>query len=369
MSSHPENVQPAGYLDRMTRRQFMLAGAALAATGALGHSISRADTEATAPKADAFALVDPELRAVLQPWLKQNPTSDWSEDNLPAMRRMVESFTQPQLPYPPVIERTIRGRRGAPDVRVFVIGALSEGSAKAAVLHLHGGGYVAGTARQDIRSLQQLATTHDCVVVTVDYRLAPQVRFPGALEDSYAALVWLYSNSRNLGVDPSRIVLLGESAGGGLAATLAIAARDRAEVPIAMQILIYPMLDDRTGSIHAVPTHIGAFVWTAASNRFGWTSLLGVPAGAPSVPRGAVPARVENLAGLPPTFIGTGAIDLFVREDVTYAQRLLEAGVPTELHVVPGAFHAFDVLAPQATVSKRFTAAWNDALARHIEAK
>ncbi|MGO8793238.1 MAG: alpha/beta hydrolase fold domain-containing protein [Candidatus Sulfotelmatobacter sp.] len=193
--------------------------------------------------------------------------------------------------------------------------------------------------------------TCNCLVVSVDYRLAPETHFPGSLEDNYAALRWLYTNADTLGIDRKRIAIGGESAGGGHAAALAIAARDRKEFPILFQLLIYPMLDDRTGSTRPVPPGIGEFVWNATSNRFGWTSLLGVPAGSPTVPAGAVPARVENVAGLPPAFISVGAIDLFAGEDIEYGRRLLEAGVPTELHVIPGAYHGYNLLAPQTTVS------------------
>jgi acetyl esterase/lipase len=155
---------------------------------------------------------------------------------------------------------------------------------------------------------------------------------------------------------------MGESAGGGHAATLAIAARDRKEVPLLYQALIYPMLDDRTGTTRQVPPHVGRLVWTPDANRGGWTALLGVPAGAPQAPEGAVPARVANVAGLPPAFIGVGDIDLFVEEDIAYAQRLVNAGVPVELHVIPGAFHAFDVFEPNAPVTVRFRAALITAL-------
>lgn len=128
--------------------------------------------------------------------------------------------------------------------------------------------------------------------------------------------------------------------------------------------MIYPVLDDRTGSTRPVPPGIGEFMWNAASNRFAWTSLLGVPAGSASVPLGSVPARVENIAGLPPAFISVGAIDLFVKEDIEYAGRLIAAGVPTELHVIPGAYHGYDLLVPQAAVSKRFAESWKVALSR-----
>jgi acetyl esterase/lipase len=223
-----------------------------------------------------------------------------------------------------------------------------------------------GSVAEGIVPLQQASAAHGCVVVSVDYRLAPETRFPGSLEDNYAALRWLYANATELGVDRTRIALLGESAGGGHVAALAIAARDRGEVPVAMQVMLYPMLDDRTGSSRAVPAHLGVYVWDAAANRFGWSSLLGVPAGSHAVPRGAVPARVDNLRGLPPAFIGVGSIDLFVEEDIAYARRLIEAGVPTELYVAPGGYHGFDIIVPDARISKRFKAAWNDALSRGL---
>jgi acetyl esterase/lipase len=233
---------------------------------------------------------------------------------------------------------------------------------------MHGGGYIFGSAGQFNPFLQAVAQNCGCLVVSVDYRLAPETHFPGSLEDNYTALRWLYKNSDELGVDRKRIAIGGESAGGGLSAQLAIAARDRSEIPILFQLLIYPALDDRTGSTRQVPPYIGQFIWSAGSNRFAWTSFLGVPAGSPTVPAGSVPARVENLAGLPPAFIGVGALDLFVDEDVEYARRLINAGVPTELLVIPGAYHGFDELVPDAAVSKRFTESWMVALRRAFAA-
>jgi acetyl esterase/lipase len=156
----------------------------------------------------------------------------------------------------------------------------------------------------------------------------------------------------------------GESAGGYHAASLAIHARDRNEVPIVFQLLIYPVLDDRTGSTRATPPAIGHFMWTPSANRLAWSSLLGVPAGSSNVPVAAVPARVASVAGLPPAWIGVGSLDLFVEEDMEYAQRLIHAGIATELLVMPGAFHGFDVLVPDAKVSKQFSASWRSALRR-----
>ena len=154
----------------------------------------------------------------------------------------------------------------------------------------------------------------------------------------------------------------GESAGAGHAAALAIAVRDRGEFSLCLQVLLYPMLDDRTGSTNCLPDQYGRYVWNAEANRYGWTSLLGVPAGATQVPNNAVPARVKDLTGLAPAFIGAGSIDLFAPEDIEYAQRMMMDGNTAELIVVPGAYHGFDVLAPDASISRQFTAAWNDAI-------
>jgi acetyl esterase/lipase len=202
-----------------------------------------------------------------------------------------------------------------------------------------------GKAEDAIRALQELCKALDCVAVSVDYRLAPETSYAGSIEDNYAGLKWLHANAAALGVDPAKIAVMGESAGGGHAALLAITARDRGEVPLAFQCLIYPMLDDRTGTTRGVPPHVGTLIWTRERNRFGWESFLGMKPGGASAPKNAVPARVANLKGLPPAFIGVGTLDLFHDEDIDYAQRLNAAGVSTELIVVPGAFHGFDGIA------------------------
>ena len=229
------------------------------------------------------------------------------------------------------------------------------------LLHMHGGGFMM-TDPMWMPLLQGIATDCHCVVVSVDYRLAPETRYPGSLEDNYAALKWVHAHAAELGIDRSRIAVGGESAGGGHAASLAIHARDRNEVPIVFQLLIYPQLDDRTGSSHPAPPAIGHFMWTASANRFAWNSLLGVPAGSSRVPAAVVPARVASVAGLPPAWIGVGSINLFVEEDMEHAHRLIHAGIATELMVVPGAFHGFDLLAPDAEASKQFSASWKTAL-------
>ncbi len=227
---------------------------------------------------------------------------------------------------------------------------------KPAVLHLHGGGYVSGLAADNRHAMQELVLNHDCVAVTIEYRLAPETTFAGSLEDNYAALAWLYTNAVELGMDRTRIALKGESAGAGHAVALAIAARDRGEVPICFQVLVYPMLDDRMGSSVTASPYSGRFIWTPQANRFGWTSLPGIPTGSGVTPPNSVPARVEDYPGSRQPD-RSRSIGLFAREDLQFARRLLEAGVPTELPLVPGAFHGFDRSVPQAPLSIAFSQA------------
>lgn len=352
----------------LTRREMLSIGCGLAGSAWLNGTgmgqAAPAGSPASVSSGDPFTYVNPEFRPTLEQRMKATPNGfEFNATTLAMVRKSYEGSTFPTLPSPPIEENMIPGSAGAPDVRVYVVGA-TPGASKPAVLHIHGGGYIVGAAAESKRDIQEISATHDCVVVSVDYRLAPETTFPGSLEDNYAALRWLYTNAKELGVDTKRIAIKGESAGGGHAAALAIAARDRGEFPICLQVLIYPMLDDRTGSTNRVPPYVGHFIWTEQSNRFGWSSLLGVPAGSSNVPPNSVPARVDSVAGLAPAFIGVGSIDLFGHEDVEYASRLMMAGVSTELHVVPGGYHGFDIFVPAAPLSVQFTEAWNAALKR-----
>jgi triacylglycerol lipase len=239
-------------------------------------------------------------------------------------------------------QRFIPGVAGAPDVRVLIYTPPGAAAApRPMYLHIHGGGYVLGAPEINDLSNRALALDVGCIVVAPAYRLAPETRFPGALEDCYAALEWLHAAGAALGGDPARIAIGGGSAGGGHAAALAIHARDKGGPPICLQVLDSPMLDDRTGSTSDPHPYCGEFVWPPHNNRYGWRALLGTEPGGPDTPKGAVPARAQDLSGLPPAFIHVGAIDLFLEEDLEYARRLIRAGVPTELYVVPGAFHGF----------------------------
>ncbi|CAN7509892.1 alpha/beta hydrolase [Phenylobacterium sp. LjRoot225] len=348
-------------MSRMTRRGFGL----LAGAGTLAITSGAAGAAVRAPAAGAFdptPYVNPELRPMLDR-IRKFASAPLNAQTLPAQRKA--TFSRPPLAQPAWVEQMIPGPAGAPAVRVYVINAAAGRPQRPAILHTHGGGFVLGAAKADIRNLQEIALALDCVIVTVDYRLAPETRFPGPLEDNYAGLKWLHANAAALGVDRTRIAVMGESAGGGHAAMLAIAARDRGEIPLVYQALIYPMLDDRTGSTRKTPPYIGALIWTPERNRFGWTSLLGVPAGSARVPHGSVPARVKDLRGLPPAFIGVGSIDLFVDEDIEYARRLVDAGIQTELNVVPGAFHGFDAIGNTA-IARQFKAALINGLSQAL---
>jgi acetyl esterase/lipase len=348
---------------QLTRRDFAIRtagfglamGLAPAATLAQAEQASRSEPSPAAA-VDPYSLVDPELLPVL----KQFPAFELTAEMVGKFRQLPGMPPLP-APAPQPVERHIPGPPGAPDVRLWIVDPAPSEKDKPVLLHMHGGGFVM-TGPMWMPELQTIATDCHCVVVSVDYRLAPETHWQGSLEDNYAALKWLHAHADELGIDRSRIAVGGESAGGGHAANLSIHARDRNEVPIVFQLLIYPQLDDRTGSARPTPPAIGQFMWTASANRFAWSSLLGVPAGSPGVPADAVPARVASVAGLPPAWIGVGSIDLFVEEDMEYARRFVHAGVATELLVVRGAFHGFDLLVPDAEASKRFTASWKIAL-------
>jgi len=299
--------------------------------------------------------LDPQIARAIA----SEPSGQVVAETLSMMRA---ASNKPSAPPSPGIERQDYTVEGDPTVVIRVHRPTDAEGPLPVVYSMHGGGYVLGSYAIDDARLDGWAKSYDCIGVSVDYRLAPETRYSGSLEDNYAALKWVYAHAEELGIDRSKIAVGGESAGGGHAASLAIHARDRNEVPIVFQLLIYPALDDRTGSTRPVPPAIGHFMWTASANRFAWSSLLGVPAGSSKVPVAAVPARVASVAGLPPAWIGVGSIDLFVEEDMEYARQLVHAGVATELLVVSGAFHGFDLLVPDAEVSQQFSASWKSAL-------
>jgi triacylglycerol lipase len=294
-------------------------------------------------------LVDPQIAPMLD-----MPALDLTHETLPEIR-INPLFTGELVPPPPFpVSEAWAPVEGAPDLRLVIMNPPSTATSRGAVLHLHGGGMVVGTADRAVADKPQLALEHDCVVVSVDYRLAPETPFPGPQEDNYAALLWLVANAASLGVDPGRIVVMGESAGGGLAAALALMTRDRGGPQLAGQVLIYPMLDWRTGGPECpyANRHTGEWVWTREKNRFGWEALRGDYAPTDEHKGWFSPALADDLAGVAPAYISTGALDLFLDEDLAYARRLIDCGVRCELHVYPGAIHAFEMV-PDTTLAEQ----------------
>jgi acetyl esterase/lipase len=312
--------------------------------------------------------LDPELRGAVEMMMKQPPMSF---DDLPAARvasNQMMAATKNLMPTNPGIiteDKTIPGPQGAPDITIRIYRPEKRSGLLPALLWIHGGGYMLGTLDQEDIIATQFAQAGDCVTISVDYRLAPENTFPDPLEDCYAALKWLAGNTKELGVDRSRIAIGGGSAGGGLAAGLALLARDRAEIKVIFQLLVYPMIND----CNVTPASANlpdAILWTRAANLKGWGSYLGCEPGSAGISCYAAASRAINLEGLPPAFITVGDLDLFAQENIEYASRLIKAGVSTELHVYPGGCHAFDMLVPGADISKRFTADIQRALKRSL---
>ncbi|HKQ81448.1 MAG TPA: alpha/beta hydrolase [Steroidobacteraceae bacterium] len=250
----------------------------------------------------------------------------------------------------------VPGPSNAPDVKVRIYQPNDNPLPQLpALIWLHGGGYYMGDLDMEDGWLILLARAVNCIVVSVDYRLAPEHPFPAAIEDSHAALVWTHEHAKELGIDPQRIAIGGESGGGGLAAGLGIYARDKAEVPVAFQLLLAPMIDDR-GVTHANKRITDQRLYNQAFGNQLWKFYLGASYGSDTVSPYAAAARATNLKGVAPAYIGIAELDLFVDECLDYARKLLEGGVRTELNVYPGAFHGFDRFAPEARVSKKFFA-------------
>lgn len=276
--------------------------------------------------------VDPELR----PLLRMLPTVTFGP-----MSHRVFRLLEPLIPAPrrprDLTTRTVR--LGANRVHLFQpTGGLRH---RAAVLWMHGGGRIVGRPQQgSAYPCMRIARSLGVLTVAVQYRLAPKHRFPAALDDCVAAYRWLQSEAAALGIDPDRIAVGGESAGGGLAAELSQRLRDEGGVQPAGQVLIYPMLDDRTATRDAL-TAQRHLVWNNQSNHYGWSQYLGQPAGAPSLPKYAAAARCDDLTALPPAWLTVGPIDLFYEENVEYIERLRAAGVSATLHMVEGGFHGY----------------------------
>ncbi|AIR96418.1 alpha/beta hydrolase [Streptomyces glaucescens] len=251
-------------------------------------------------------------------------------------------------------EREVTGPAGAPDVTVLICrpAAAPAGSRLPLVYFMHGGGMIAGSRRHLMSDVLEWTRTLHTVTVSVEYRLAPEHPHPAPLEDCYAGLVWSARHAAELGADPDRIITVGTSAGGGLAAGLALLARDRGGPAPAAQMLLSPMLDDRNDT-RSGRQMAGRDMWDRTSNATAWNAHLDGAAGAPDIPAHAAPARAADLTGLPPAYLDVGSAETFRDETVAYAGRLWQSGVPCELHVWPGGCHGFDEFVPRARLSRR----------------
>ncbi|SMB96914.1 alpha/beta hydrolase fold domain-containing protein [Deinococcus hopiensis] len=304
------------------------------------------------PRMSQIKRIDADLEMLISHF-SEEATLILTGESLITLRQSIQQEAAEQ-PGPPrdvhVTDRWIPGWKADPPVRVRLYQPASPLRTTPALLWIHGGGFIAGCPEQDEAQMIDLVQVTGCTVISVDYRLAPEQPFPAALHDCFAAYKWVASEGRTLGVDPTRIAIGGASAGGGLTAGLALLIQEQHEVRPALQVLLYPMLDDRNvqSASEAGSDHL---LWTRQNNAYAWQAYLGSAYCEP--PKFAAAARALAVEELTPAFIAVGELDLFLHEDIEYARRLLSAGVPTELHVYPGAFHSFDSVMPKARVSQR----------------
>lgn len=310
-------------------------------------------------------LIDPESRVPLEGLLQVLPGGFNAIPDIVQRRAAVEGMLAmleaPENPNVTKEDRSVPGPDGDPDITVRIYRPASSTGPLPGIYYIHGGGMILGNVAGEDGSAQLLSEQVGAVVVSVEYRLAPEHPHPAPVEDCYAGLVWTAKNATELGIDPGRLAIYGASAGGGLVLGCVLVARDRGGPTLKFMMPIYPMVDDRneTASSREI-TDIG--IWDRAGNIEAWAWYLG----GQEPDQYAAPTRAEDLSGLPPAFIDVGTVDLFRDEDIAFAQRLMQAGVPTELHINPGSFHASETFAPEAALSKRIWAMRVDALKRGL---
>ena len=308
---------------------------------------------------------DPELEAALTLLADQLPPSITPE-MIPQLRQVMPL----DVSVDDVLEQAGVERRdvtipgyGGDEIGVTVLRRAGRTGVGPGVYHTHGGGMIMGDRFVGLEHVLGWVTDLDAVVVTVEYRLAPEFPDPYPVRDCYAGLKWTAEHAEELGIDPARLIIAGASAGGGLAAGTALLARDEGGPALAGQVLIYPMLDDRDQTVSTAQID-GIGVWDRTSNVTGWSALLGDRRGTDDVSVYAAPARATDLSGLPPAFIDCGSAEVFRDEDVAYATALWHAGVQAELHVWPGGFHGFDLMAPHSVLAKAMRTARDSWVAR-----
>lgn len=305
--------------------------------------------------------LDPESRAPLEGLLEALPGGFNAIPDIITRRAVVSQLLVEPEPDPRVTfeDRVIPGPSGDQRIRIYT--PKTAKGASPGLVFIHGGGMILGSIEGEATTAQMLCGETDAIVVSVDYRKAPEDPYPAGVDDCYSASQWVFDNAAELGIDASTIGIYGASAGGGLALAVCLMARDRNSFRFSYMMPIYPMIDDRneTPSTHAV-TEVG--IWDRAGNEEAWTWYLGG-----QEPDGyAAPARAKDLTGLPPAFIDVGEMDAFRDEDTLFAQRLLQSGVPCEFRIYPGAYHASEIFAPEAELSKRIWAGRAEALKRFM---
>jgi acetyl esterase/lipase len=306
-----------------------------------------------------MAAMDSQVDPALWPLVEAFPPIDISAETLPGFRAaMVELSVKPD----PATHTDVRIEEvAAQGVRCLLF--RPQRSSGGALLHIHGGGFVMGSPEMDVARNIELARATGCAILSVDYRLAPEHPHPAGLEDCHTALAWLAAQAQALGIALPRVGVIGESAGGGLAAALALMARDRHSVALACQVLIYPMLIPPGHSIDALlpDPRTGRYIWTRASNNFAWSANL---SGAPVNPA-TIAGLATDFTSLPPAFLAVGELDLFVYDNFAYVGKLLRAGCSVELHLYPGAVHGFDRMV-DAAVSQGYARALVEFIQRHL---
>jgi acetyl esterase/lipase len=303
--------------------------------------------------------MDPDVAAVLEETPDEYLLTNLVDfDDVPGSRERVSQVMEAMLadaPDRPGVESedvSVPGPSADGDLRLRIYRPADAGAPLPCVYWIHGGGMVMGDLDQSDPTCERLVDEVGCVVVSVDYRLAPEHPYPAPVDDCAAGLAWVAANAAAVGVDADRIAVGGQSAGGGLAAAVALRARDEGGPELSYQLLIYPMLDDRNATESSQQiTDIG--VWDRAMNVRAWEAYLGDRSGTDDVPPDAAPGRADDLSGLPPTFLDVGTHDVFRDETIAYARRLAEGGVETEFHLYPGAFHGYDTFARDTQLARR----------------
>ena len=300
---------------------------------------------------------DPELSAVLDSLADRLPSTITPEMIEPMRHASITAPIDELLAARPGIshrEQTLPGHEGD-DLPVSIFSSRSSKNPAPGFFHTHGGGMITGDRFTGVEVVMDWVERFGGVCVSVEYRLAPEFGDPYPVEDCYAALDWTAQHASELGIDRDRLIVVGGSSGGGLAAGTALLARDRRGPALAGQVLMYPMLDDRNNTVSAHQID-GVGVWDRTSNETGWSALLGPRRGGEHVTSYAAPSRATDLSDLPPAFIDVGSAEVFRDEAVAYATTIWASGGTAELHVWPGGFHGFDLIAPHAVLSQAMTA-------------